>query len=156
MAVVVSDRLDAILTSRDHTALDAAVAQCRVAMKTLHPEFHATGLMEPLVREGVAPWYKRFVVLVFMIYSDAVRLWVAEGCVPMRFDPFFFHVQHHLRLYIYQQTETGASIGPQSPPYYAHAFQFVVEMCQCYMNEFDNAGKWLQHARAQGYKSPYD
>lgn len=152
----VRDRLDAILRSRDHTVLNAAVEQCRSAMQKLQPELYLRGLLDPLIDESVAPWYKRFVVLAFVVFSDAVRVWVAEGCVPMRFDPFWFHLNDRMRVYLYQQVAPGVPSSETARPYYHDAFHLVVEMCQCYMNEIDHAGRWLATERARGYRSPYD
>jgi hypothetical protein len=153
------DRMDAILLGTDEASkavLDDAVRLCKDELQRMQPEFVERGLLDPLVAHDAAPWCKRVVVLAFVVYTDRVRDWVAAGCTRMRFEPFMFRLRDQLRVYGYDEASFGVRASAGNPPYYRHAIEFLVEMCESYRDEFDYEGQWNKAAREQGERNLFE
>jgi hypothetical protein len=144
----ISDRLDAILTSSNHSALDEAVEMCKREFAKQQPEPAADGLLDKLLDGDHGPWAKRYLVLTSMVYCEPVRQWLAEGCERARFEPFWLYVRDHVQIYARRQASLGVPPAEGQEPLYADVVHFVAEMCMLYSMEFDYEGKWNAMARA--------
>jgi hypothetical protein len=148
----ISDRLDAILNSRDHTTLDMAVDMCKRVYADQQPELYADGLLDQVLDPEHGPWAKRYLVLTGMVYSEPVKQWLAEGCESTRFEPFWLYVRDNLDIYSRGHASLGVPATDETPPLYMDVFHFVCTMCLMYSMEFDYEGKWNAMAREHAHR----